>query len=171
MISLVQISESAQGLVLTYPLWIAIALAAATAALVVFAVVRARKLKRRWPLSLAVVFAAWACVYVATYRMSVSEESGAAYAFLRFDHVVRWNDAADIYLEQHGGDWRIVVIDRARRAFAFDVAELSIDQRDRVMAYMVDRMPQSAFPRAPELLRRHAGPGPRPASFFSDQQI
>jgi hypothetical protein len=77
----------------------------------------------------------------------------------------------DIYLERRGGDWQIVVIDVRARAHRFDVAELSIEQRDRMMAYMVDRMPEAAFKRAPELLKREAPSGVRPASFFGDQQI
>src|SRR5688572_4950368 len=117
MVSLVQISHSAQGLVLTYPLWTAVALAAAAAALLAYAIVRGRRMQRRWPLSLAVVFATWAAVYAATYRMSVNDDAAGAYAFLRFEHIVRWKDAADIYLERRGGaEWQIVVRDHARRS-------------------------------------------------------
>src|SRR5687767_8790141 len=109
MISLVQVSESAHGLELAYPLWCALTLALATAALLVFAFVRGSRIRRRWPLSLAVVFAAWATVYVATYRVNVEDDAARGYAFLRFDHAVRWKDAIDLYLEQGGGDSRIVV--------------------------------------------------------------
>ena len=171
MISLVNISESAHGLELAYPLWCVVALALATAALLVFARVRGSRMRRRWPLSLAVVITAWATVYVATYRMSVEDDAARGYAFLRFDHAVRWKNAIDIYLEQGGGDSRIVVIDRERRAYGFDVAELSIDDRERVLARMVDHMPAGAFARAPELMRRQADPAARPARLFSDQQI
>ncbi|MGZ9066904.1 MAG: hypothetical protein ACXW2I_16425 [Burkholderiales bacterium] len=98
--------------------------------------------------------------------------TGSVYALLRYDHAVRWKDAADIYLEQRGGvNWHIVVLDRERRAFDFNVADLSIDDRDRIMAYMVDRIPESAFARDPTLLKRQAPHGPRPASFLGDQQI
>ncbi len=170
-ISLLQISEGAQGLVLSYPLWIAVALVAATLALVALLVFGRKRLPRTWPVSVAIVFATWAAFYVATFRATVTDEAGSAYAFLRYDHTVRWKDAADIYLEHRGGDWQIVVIDGRRRAYRFDVAELSIEQRDRVMAYMVDRMPESAFRRVPELLKREAPAGVRPAGFFGDQQI
>ena len=170
-ISLLEVSESAQGLVLSYPLWAAVALAAATAAFIALAVFGRARLRRRWPASVAIMFAAWAAFYVATFKAVVTDEAGSAYAFMRYDHTVRWKDAADIYLERRGGDWQIVVIDRSRRAYRFDVAELSIDERDRVMAYMVDRMPESAFRPAPELLKREAPAGARPAGFFADQQI
>ena len=173
MISFVQISESANGLVLEYPLWAPIALGALALLLLAFAIARRARLVRRWPVSLAVVFAAWAAIYTATYQTTISDDGGSAYAFLRSDHFVRWQDAADIYLEQRrgGSDWQVVVIDRAQRAYAFDVAELSVDDRDRVMAYMVDRMPAHAFDRTPELMKRHAPVGARPASFLQDQQI
>jgi hypothetical protein len=171
MISLLQISESAHGLILSYPRWTVIALLAATLLLAVYAVVARARIRRRWPVSLAIVFAAWAAIYVATFRTAIGIDAGSAYAFLRYDHTVRWKDAADIYLEQRGGDWRIVVLDRQRRAFDFDVAELSIEDRDRLMAYIVDRMPASAFGRPAELMKRHAPVGARPAGFFGDQQI
>ena len=171
MISLLQISESAHGLVVSYPTWAAIALLAATLALTAYAVVARARIRRRWPVSLAIVFAAWAGIYVTTFRTTIGIDTGSAYAFLRHDHTVRWKDAADIYLEQRGGDWCIVVVDRRQRAFDFDVADLSIEDRDRLMAYIVDRMPESAFARAPELLKRHAPAGARPAGFFGDQQI
>ena len=171
MISLLQISEGAQGLVLSYPLWTVIALAAGTLALGALFVFGRARLPRRWPVGIAIVFAAWAAFYVATFRATVTDESGSAYAFLRYDHTVRWKDAADIYLERRGGDWEIVVVDGRQRAYRFDVAELPVEQRDRVMAYMVDRMPETAFRRSPALLRREAPTGARPASLFSDQQI
>lgn len=167
MISLLRISENTQGLVLTYPLWIAVALALVGLALVFG---RAR-LPRRWPATVAVVFAAWAAFYVATFRATVTDEGGSAYAFLRYDHTVRWKDAADIYFERDGGDWQIVVVDGQRRAYRFDVAELPVEERERVMAYMVDRMPATALQRTPELLKREATPGARPAGFSSDQRI
>ena len=173
MISLLQISTTAKGLVLSYPLWPSLTFAALALGVGVYTVVRRARIRRRWPLGLAIVFAAWAAIYVGTFKATITDETGSAYAFLRYDHAVRWKDAADIYLEHRGGrsDWQIVVIDRQRRAYRFDVAELSIDDRDRVMAYMVDRMPASAFQRAPELLKRHASPGPRHAGFLADQQI
>jgi hypothetical protein len=171
MVSLVQISQTAQGLVLAYPLWNAVALAAAAAVLLAYAIVRGRRMHRRWPLSLAVVFATWAAVYAATYRVSVNDEAAGAYAFLRFDHTLRWKDAADIYLERHGAaEWRIVVTDRERRSHAFDVAELSHEERERVLAYMLARMPDGAVTSAPQLMRRHASPA-RTAGFPGDQQI
>ena len=173
MISLMNISESAKGLVLSYPWWCGAALIVAALALALFAALRAKRLRRRWPLTLAAFVAAWAGIYVATFHATITEESGSAYAFLRYDHTIRWKDASDIYLEQRGGgrDWQIVVVDRERRAYNFDVAELSVEDRDRVMGYMVDRMPKSAFQRPPELLKRRSAEGARPAGFFADQQI
>ena len=164
-------SEGAHGLVLSYPTWVAAALAAAALAFLALAVFGRARLRRRWPVSVAIVFAAWAAFYVATFRATVTDEAGTAYAFLRYDHTVRWTDAADIYLERRGGDWQIVVLDAEQRAYPFDVAELSVEERDRVMAYMVDRLPEAAFHRAPELMKREAPSGPRPASFLGDQQI
>jgi hypothetical protein len=173
MISLMHLSEGAHGLVLSYPVWIGIALLLLAAGLAVYAIRRRARLRRPWPIALAVVVAAWAGIYVATFKATVTDEAGSVYAFMRSEHTVRWEDAVDIYLEHRGGgsDWQIVVIDNQRRAHGFDVAELSIEDRDRVMAYMVDRMPASAFHRPPELLKRRAEASARPASFLGDQQI
>ena len=173
MVSLMHISEGAHGLVLSYPGWITVALMLTAAGLAASAIVRRAHIRRRWPVTLAVMVAAWAGVYVWTFKTTVTDEAGSVYAFLRYDHTVRWRDAADIYLEQRGGssDWQIVVIDKQRRAYSFDVAELSIEDRDRVMAYMVDRMPAGAFARPPELLKRRSADGARPAGWFGDQQI
>ena len=173
MISLIQISETAHELVLSYPWWVGVALLAVAAALGTYAIARGARIPRRWPITLAILVTGWAAVYVATFRTTITDEGGSVYAFLRYDHSVRWKDAADIFLE-HGGAgsaWQIVVIDRQRRAYSFDVAELSIEDRDRVMAYMVDRMPASAFARPPELLKRRSAEGTRPAGWFGDQQI
>ena len=169
--SSLQISESADALVLSYPLSIALAFGAVLMAIAAFAWLARRRFARGWPIHLAVALAAWATLHVATFRMTFSADAGSAYAFLRHDHTVRWRDAADIYLERSGADWRIVVIDRERRAYPFDVAELTAEERDRVMAYMVDRMPQDAFRAAPELLRREAAQGTRHVNFAADQQI
>jgi hypothetical protein len=172
MFSAMQISETAHGVVLSYPLWTGIAFLGLAAILAVYGVAGGRWIKRRWPMTVAVLVAAWAGAYFATFKATLNEQTGSVYAFLRYDHAVRWKDAADIYLEQRGGaNWHIVVLDRERRAFDFNVADLSIDDRDRIMAYMVDRMPESAFARDPTLLKRQAPHGPRPASFLGDQQI
>jgi hypothetical protein len=171
MISLMHVSESAKGLVLSYPWWCGTALVFAAFALALFAVLRTTR--RRWPLPLAALVAAWAGIYMLTFRTTITDELGSVYAFLRHDHAVRWKDASDIYLEHsgRGREWQIVVVDRERRAYSFEVGELSIEDRDRVMAYMVDRMPDSAFQRPPELLKRRSAGGARPAGLFSDQQI
>ena len=172
MLSLMQLSETPHGLIWSYPLWTAIALLSITAALGAYAILRRGHLRRAWATMLAVAVSAWAGIYVATFEATVTHESGSTYAFLRHSQTVRWADAADIYLEQGGaGGWHIVVLDRKRRAYNFDVAELSDEDRDRVIAYIVDRIPASVSARAPELLKRQATPYARPAGFSGDQQI
>jgi hypothetical protein len=171
-ISLLHISADEYGLVLSYPWWTVAACALLSLGLAAYLVVRRRQLARAWPVALAAVVAAWAGIYVATFRTALTHESGSAYAFLRYDHTVRWKDAADIYLERGAtGNWQIVVMDSQRRAYNFDVSELADEERDRVMAYMVDRMPPGAFAREPELLRRRSATGPRTVGLFDDQQI
>jgi hypothetical protein len=128
--------------------------------------------RRRWAIIVATSLSAWAGLYFVTFSATLTSDGGSVYGFMRYDYEVRWADAADIYLEHRGGahDWHIVVLDGKRRSFDFDVADLSIDDRDRVMAYMVDRMPASAFPRSPALLKRQAPTGARRVGLFSDQQ-
>jgi hypothetical protein len=172
MISLLQVSEDGPGLVLSYPWWVGVAFVLFALALAAYAVLRRRRMPNAWPVALAIAVAAWAGIYVATFRTTVNDAGGSAYAFLRYDHAVRWKDAADIYLEHRGGghDWQIVVMDRQHRSYNFDVAELTVEDRDRVMAYMVDHMPPDAFDR-PELRKRRSAVGARPVGLFADQQI
>lgn len=166
------LSESAHGLTIAYPLWTGAAFLLLAGALVAYSVAGGVLIRRRWPITVAVILSLWAGAYFGTFKATLNEQAGSLYAFMRYDHTVRWKDAADIYLEQRAGaDWHIVVVDRERRAFDFNVADLSIDDRGRMMAYMVDRMPQSAFERDPALLKRQAPSGTRPASFLPDQQI
>ena len=172
MSSLMHLTPYADRLVLSYPLWLGMTLLLAAAALLACAVLGDKRIRRRWTLSAATVVAAWAGLYFSTFSAIIAHESGSVCALFRCQQSVDWKDAADIYLERSRGDrdWRIVVIDRQHRSFDFNVADLSIDDRDRVMAYMVDRMPDSAFPRSPALLKRQAPSGPRPVGLFSDQQ-
>jgi hypothetical protein len=170
MFTAMQLSENASGLVLTYPLWIGAAFAMLAAVAVGYAFVTRGRARRRWPLIAATLIASWAGIYFSTFNATIGAETGSVYGFLRYDHSVRWQDARDVYLERRGGEWTIVVRDRNARAYDFNVADLSVEQRDRVMTYMVDRMPASAFRPDTTVLRRE-GPGPRPASYFSDQQI
>ena len=170
MLSALHLSTNADGLVLSYPLWIAALFGSLAAFAVGLAIVARRRLKRPWPLFAAAIVASWAAVYFATFNATLTHDGGTVYGFLRYDESVRWRDARDIYLERRGGEWTIVVRDDANHAHDFAVGELAIPDRDRVMAFMVDRMPASAFRRDDSVLRRE-GEGPRPASFSSDQQI
>ena len=167
MLSPMQINESAAGIALSYPWWIGAAFAMFAAG---FAILARRRARRHWPLIAAALIASWAGVYFTTFSTTITAEAGRVYGFLRYDDSVRWRDATDIYLERRGGEWTIVVQDRHGLAHAFDVGDLGVEDRNRVMTYMVDRMPQSAFRPDTALLKREGG-GPRPVSLFSDQQI
>ena len=166
------VSQGADRLVLSYPLWIGLTLLLLAVALAAYVIRTRRRLRGIGPVSVATIVAGWAGLYFATFTATLTPDAASVYAFLRYDHEVRWKDATDIYLEQRGGgsDWHIVVLDRDRRAFDFNVADLSIEDRDRVMAYMVDLVPESAFSRSPALLKRQGPQGPRPVGLFSDQQ-
>ena len=169
MLSPMHISESAAGLTLHYPLWIGVLFALLALVAVAYTAIARRRLKRYWPLLAAAAISSWAGVYFMTFSATFDAEGGAVYGFMRYDHSVRWRDARDVYLERSGGDWTIVV--RAERgAYELNVGDLAAEARDRVMAYIVDRMPASAFRPDTALLKRE-GDGPRPVSFFSDQQI
>jgi hypothetical protein len=170
MLSPMRISEDAAGLALSYPLWIGVAFALLAAVAVGFASMARRRPRRLWPLVAAALIASWAGVYFTTFSTTITADSGRVYGFLRYDDSVLWRDATDIYLERRGGEWTIVVQDRHGLAHDFDVGDLGIEERDRVMTYMVDRMPQSAFRPDTALLKREGG-GARPVSLFSDQQI
>ena len=167
------VTQGADRLVLSYPLWIGCALLIAAVALLGYGVLRGRRIRRRWTIGLATVVAAWAGLYFATFNATLTRESGSVYGFLRYDQRMQWKDAADVYLELRGAgrDWYIVVLDRQRRIFDFNVADLSIADRDRVIAYMVDRMPDSAFRREPTLRKRQGAVGARRVGLFADQQI
>ena len=165
-----QISENATGLALSYPLWIGAVFVLLSLVAAGYALLTRRRARRRWPFIAAAALSSWAAVYFTTFSTTLTAESGSVYGFLRYDHSVRWVDARDVYLQRRGGEWTIVVQDRDSRAHEFDVGDLSVEERDRVMTYMVDRMPANAFRPDSALLRRE-GPGARPVSLFSDQQI
>jgi hypothetical protein len=173
MFTLMHVSQSTDHLVLSYPLWVGAALLLAAAALCACAIFSRKRVRARWAVGVATVVATWAGIYFATFNARITNDAGSVYAFLKHDHSIRWKDASDIYLERRSGarGWQIVVLDRQRRAFAFDVADLSVDDRDQVLAYMVDRMPPDAFPREPALLKRKAPDHARRVGLFADQQI
>ena len=172
MISVMQVTHGTDRLVLSYPLAVGVGLLLVATALAVGALVRRPRGRGQWALPTAAVVAAWAGLYFATFNVTITNETGSVYAFMRYDQDVRWKDAADIYLERRGGeDWHIVVLDKKRRAFDFSVADLPLEERDRVMAYMVDRMPPDAFTAAAPLLKREAAEGMRQIGLFADQQI
>lgn len=171
MFSLMQVSLDADRLVLAYPLAVGVAFLLVAGALGVCAILARRRGRRRWAIAAATLVAAWAGIYFATFNATITNEGGSVYAFLHDDRALHWKDAADIYLERAGEDWRIVVLDRERRAFDFNVTDLAIEERDRVMAYMVDRMPSEAFKAAPVLLKRQAPEGPRRIGLFAEEQI
>ena len=173
MFSPMQISESAHGLVLSYPLSTGVTFLAAAVALVGYGLLGRRLIRRRWPIVLATAVAIWAASYFITFRVMLDDKAGSVYAFWGGDRSIRWQDATDIYLEHRGGatDWYVVVLDTQRRPFDFEVGDLSVEDRHRILAWMVDRMPPGASSDKPALLQRHAPYGPRRASLFSDQQI
>jgi hypothetical protein len=173
MFSAMQISESAQGLVLTYPLSTGVVFLAVAALLTGYGLFGRRLIRRRSPVVLAGAVALAAASYFLTFRATLDDEAARVYAFLYADRAISWKDAADVYLERRegGDDWRIVVLDGRRRAFDFDVTHLSLEERHRVMAYMVDRVPAGVSSGTPALLERQAPYGPRRASVLSDQQI
>src|SRR4051812_8123555 len=111
--SLMQVSQQADRLVLSYPIGLAVAFLVAAAALCVYAVFARKVARRRWALGTATLVAAWAGLYFASFNATITRDGGSVYAFMRYDHSVRWHDAADIYLEQRGAghDWHIVVLD------------------------------------------------------------
>jgi hypothetical protein len=172
MYALMHVAEHTDRLVLSYPLWIGVTLLAAAGAFMACAVIGSRRIRRRWTLTVATAVAAWSGLYFATFNATLTHDSGSVSAFMASAHTVYWKDAADIYLEQRGSghDWHIVVLDVRQRPFDFNVADLSINDRDRVMAYMVDRMPETAFARSPTLMKRQAPYGPRPVGLFSTPQ-
>lgn len=165
-----QLTQHADHLVLSYPWWIGTGLLIAATILLTCAAFGARALRRRWTATAAGAVSIWAGLYFTTFTAVITQESGSVHTFPRHEQTVNWKDATDIYLERSGGEWHIVIVDALKRKLEFNVADLPISDRDRVMAYMVDRMPETAFPRSPGLMKRHAPGASRPVGFFSDQQ-
>src|SRR5690242_761570 len=91
-ISLLQLAEDTHGIVVSYPWWTGAAFGVFALALAAYAVLRGRRMRRAWPVTLAVIVAAWAAIYVATFSTTVNDDGGSAYAFLRYDHTVHWKD-------------------------------------------------------------------------------
>jgi len=172
MTSLMHLSQHSDRLVLAYPAWVGIAFIVAAVVLVVCVVFGGQRTRRRSLFGVASVVAAWAGLYFATFNATITHETGSVSAFMHDQRAMQWKDAKDLYLERRGSerDSRIIVLDARGQPFEIGVGDLSIADRDRLMAYIVDHVPDSAFPRSPSLLKRHAPNGTRRVGVFSDQQ-
>src|SRR6266511_1215017 len=125
MFSLMRITQDARGLVVSYELWPGLSLIALAVVLAAVVTFRHTPVKRRWAMFAAILVAGWSGLYFTTFKATITPQSASVYAFMRYDHVVPWKEAADVYVEQQAGDAHIVLIDRQRRTLAMNVADLS----------------------------------------------
>ena len=168
MFSLMHLTAHANGLAVSYHAAVGVTLIALAVALFVVLLSRRTPARRRWAMSAAVLVAGWSGLYFSTFQATLTPQSATVYAFLRYDDVLSWKDAAEVYLDDaRGGDAQIVLVDRSRRALELNVADLSPADRARMLSYMRSQL-AAKQQHTPAALERR--PTRRP-DLFSDQQI
>lgn len=165
-----QLTSDAHGFSLAYHRAVGLSLVALAVILVAVIWFRRAPMRRRWTAFAAIVVAGWSGLYFATFQAKIGPQAASVYAFMQHDRVFSWTDAAEVYLEQRGGqDAQIVLVDRQRRVLAVNVADLDERDRERLVAYMVTRVASNGGHRSPTHVDRHAPA--RSQNLFNDQQI
>ena len=142
MISLV---ETSSGLVISYPLWLGI-LSVAGIALFAYAARPKAEVKKRWGILVVAVLLAWAGIYFATFKATLTAESGLVYGFLRYNERIDWRDAAAAAVVQRSGkggpSYFLVVAGRTGGEFELPLGGLNDGERQRVITYVLSKLPR-----------------------------
>ena len=136
--------ETGSGLVISYPPWLAL-LAVAGIALIGYAARPKAAAKMRWTTLAVAGVILYAGIYFATFRVTLTPESGRIYGFLREDARMSWSDAqsAGVVLRPRGKGGPkefLVVVDSANRELEIPLAALDGGEKERVIAYVAARM-------------------------------
>lgn len=137
--------ETSSGIVISYPLWLGI-LTVFGIALFAYAVRPKVAVKKRWGILVVAAMLAWAGIYFATYKTTLTAESGRVYGFLFYNERIDWTDAAAATLRQKqakgGPSYFIVVARKSGGEFELPLGGLNDGERQRVVEYVYARMPR-----------------------------
>ena len=137
--------ETSNGLALSYPLWLGV-LSIAGLALLAYAARPKAVVTRRWAILVVGGMLVWAGIYFATFKVTLTPESGRVYGFLNYDARLDWKDAASATVVQKPGkggpNYFIVVTGKSGGEFELPLKGLNDAERQRVIAYVYARMPR-----------------------------
>jgi hypothetical protein len=137
--------EAGGGLVLSYPLWLG-ALSIFGIALLVYAARPKAVVTRRWAILVVGAMLTWAGIYFATFKVTLTPESGRVYAFLDCDARLDWQDAVSATVVQRQGkggpNYFIVLTHKTGGELELPLKGLNDAERQRVIAYVYGRMPR-----------------------------
>ena len=142
---MLKLDETSTGLVMSYPLWLGI-LSVFGIALLAYAARPKAVVTKRWAILVVGAILTWAGIFFATYKVTLTAESGRVYGFLRYNERIDWSDAVAATMLQRSGkggpNFFIVVAARSGGEFELPLGGLNDGERQRVTAYVYARMPR-----------------------------
>jgi len=130
---------------MSYPLWLGI-LSVAGIALFAYAARPKAEVKKRWAILVVGALLTWVGIYFATFKATLTAESGRVYGFLRYNERIDWTDAAAAAVVQRSGrggpSYFLVVAGRSGGEFELPLGGLNDGERQRVVAYVLSKMPR-----------------------------
>jgi len=141
---LMQVRESAQGLVLAYPLWLGLLVLVMGIALGIH-LARARwDTKKHTGPAIAALFLMCAGVYWLTYRVTFTAQGARAYVFLYRDDRIDWSQVSGVTLEQREGGrgtrTYLVLQTTSGTQVDINVSGLSATDEQRVKSYIASKV-------------------------------
>ena len=140
---MLQLSESGQNLVITWPWWLGVLMVALGIALAVHVCRHFEWHGRMAGLVAATALLVGGGIHFLTYRITLTPEEGRAYALVGGRQRLDWSQATSITMEERRGRgtsmW-LVVHSAAGRRFEFTVTGLSGPEEHRVREYIAARI-------------------------------
>ena len=135
--------DTGSGFVISYPVWLAL-MAVAGIALLVYAARPRAKVAKRWAVLVVGALLTWAGIYFATFKATLTAESGRVYGFLRHNDRIDWSDAAAATVVQRTGkggpSYFLVVARRSGGEFEMPLGGLTDRERNQVVAFVMSKI-------------------------------
>jgi hypothetical protein len=137
--------DTGSGFVISYPAWLVL-IAIAGIALLVYGARPKAKVQKRWAILVAGALLTWAGIYFATFKATLTAESGRIYGFLRHNDRIDWADAAAATVVQRSGkggpSYFLVVARRSGGEFEMPLTGLNDQEQRRVVAFVMSKLPR-----------------------------
>lgn len=147
---MMQLNETAQGLVITYPWWLGLLVFALGIALAVWVWRNFEFSGKRLAQCAGTLVALFAGIYFFTYSTELTPEQGRSRALFRGGHTtVDWRQARGVVLEERPGKGTpmYIVVDTAHgKPFEINASDLSHGDRARVLFYIRTQISRAAKP-------------------------